>query len=465
LWQYDAAGNLADSGSPAVNGVHYTYDATGAVTHSVSNSMDLTQSFDGDGQTVKKIETDTTIDDGGTPISGTSTTFFIRSSLSGNVIVETDQSGQKRRGFVYAGQTVLAWQQQLGATQSVEWEHRDPSDASFRMTDGAGTVDSAHAGELDPLGNDAGLTNPYALPHPPGKLWFGGSYPGFGDRSGDGAKQCIVDFLERPCDEAAYQVQSRMAAPCPNNNCGPRWNGTEWEFLRFTDEGLSFGGLNPRPTGPPKLKPVSPQERARRKQIRERGGWNPFGVGSEEADFDEFLFAPQNTSTLNSPPGLKKVGKSCAIQVSFDGNFHGLPLGPGIWDNAIDGPIKGVGFTVTTTVTSGGIGHIGETSLGSGGAWTINQSASGTVLYDGKPGNLVRPNDVGKGDLHDQSGPNQYTYWDFPGLYLSNFRNRAHGRLNFDITATNGQEKCELKFRIDLDLGGFPQTVNWRRVR
>jgi hypothetical protein len=204
---------------------------------------------------------------------------------------------------------------------------------------------------------------------------------------------------------------------------------------------------------------------------------NTFRVNIDQegkGHYETFLLSVQpgdlqnpSTSTSNNPTILKTVGKSGAIKVNFgSGDFHGLPTGPGIWNNPTNGArIEGVGFTVTTTVTSGDLGHIGKTTINSSGAWTINQSASATGSFDGRPVTLVRPNDIGKIDFHDQSGANQYTYWDFPGLNVDDFKNRAHGRLNFDITATNGQQKCELKFRIDLDLGGFPQTVNWRRIR
>ena len=40
--------------------------------------------------------------------------------------------------------------------ETVEWEHRDASNASFRMTTTTSYVDTSRRGELDPLGSDAG---------------------------------------------------------------------------------------------------------------------------------------------------------------------------------------------------------------------------------------------------------------------------------------------------------------------
>jgi len=204
-WQYDADGHLINSGE-----VQYTMDAAGAVTHSVSARDDLVQSYGGDGQSAKKVET-VTIDDGGTLITTTSVTYFVRSSISGKVISEVDQNGQKRRGYVYAGGQVLASQEQIDASQTVKWEHRDASNASYRRTDSLGAIDATQMAELDPLGNNAGLSNPYVLPRSPAKLWFGGSYPSFGDNSGSGGTQCLVDSIERPCGEAVHLVRTRTA--------------------------------------------------------------------------------------------------------------------------------------------------------------------------------------------------------------------------------------------------------------
>jgi hypothetical protein len=91
--------------------------------------------------------------------------------LGGQVLTEIDADGAKLRTFVYAGGSVLAWQVQQGAVQRVVWEHRDPSDASFRTTDSSGYpwghADEEEAAELDPTGGNAGLIAPIVEPGPP----------------------------------------------------------------------------------------------------------------------------------------------------------------------------------------------------------------------------------------------------------------------------------------------------------
>jgi len=116
---YDAAGNLTNDGYQT-----YTYDATGQQTYASGTA--LTQSYDGDGLRVKKVE------------SGT-TTYYLRSSvLGGQVISEIGSSGGLQRGYVYFGNQLLAIQQ----SNQVSWVHQDPVTKSQRMTNGSGTVTS-----------------------------------------------------------------------------------------------------------------------------------------------------------------------------------------------------------------------------------------------------------------------------------------------------------------------------------
>jgi hypothetical protein len=115
----------------------------------------------------------------------------------GKVITELDESGQKRRSFVYNGSTVLAWQQKLSSFEEVLWEYRDASDAGFRVASKDGNTDSDRAAEMDPLGSNAGIFNPYATQghqHWPGE---DGIYPGFADLS---YQDCQWNGMPFPCE-------------------------------------------------------------------------------------------------------------------------------------------------------------------------------------------------------------------------------------------------------------------------
>jgi RHS repeat-associated protein len=136
---YDAAGNLTNDGSQT-----YTYDATGQQTY--ASGTGLTQSYDGDGLRVKKVE------------SG-ATTYYLRSSvLGGQVIAEFGSNAS--RGYVYLGSQMLAIQQ----NNLVSWVHQDPVTKSQRITNSSGTVTSTI--DLDPWGGETSRSSNQAFqPH------------------------------------------------------------------------------------------------------------------------------------------------------------------------------------------------------------------------------------------------------------------------------------------------------------
>jgi hypothetical protein len=163
-WSYDADGNLLSG-----HGAQYTYDARGSLTNIVSEgSTALT--LDGSGQRTKSV---VVVFNEANQTNFTTVTYYLRSSVLGDAVVtELLETGAKKRSFVYAGTQVLAWQDaDYFGGQRVVWEHRDPSNASFRATDASGnlgglTVEDDPA-ELDPSGSNAGLVNPYELVVPP----------------------------------------------------------------------------------------------------------------------------------------------------------------------------------------------------------------------------------------------------------------------------------------------------------
>jgi RHS repeat-associated protein len=137
---YDAAGNLTYDGYQS-----YTYDATG---QQVSASLtSLTQSYDGDGLRVKKVES-------------TVTTYYLRSSvLGGQVVCELNNSGGWNRGYVYLGGQLLAVQY-----AGVNWVHQDPVTKSQRITNSSGAVTSTI--DLDPWGGETARSSSQAFqPH------------------------------------------------------------------------------------------------------------------------------------------------------------------------------------------------------------------------------------------------------------------------------------------------------------
>jgi YD repeat-containing protein len=211
-WSYDADGRLTFGSTGA-----YVYDAAGSTVSFGDASPNMTdQQFDGDGQRVKS--TQRRYDDPTDQWVTDSVTYYLNSTvLGGQVVTELTAQGTKQRTYVYAGQTVLAWQSvAANGSQSVAWEHRDASGASFRMTDASGTF-TGQSGELDPVGANAGLFKPLTWPPPrsTGQLI---SFRGFEDMDLAGGG-CELDRVPVPCG----MVTQGNSVACPNNDCS-RYN-------------------------------------------------------------------------------------------------------------------------------------------------------------------------------------------------------------------------------------------------
>ncbi|MEK6281593.1 MAG: hypothetical protein AABN95_14660 [Acidobacteriota bacterium] len=190
-WQYDADGRLTSG-----DGIQHTHDAAGRVITAVSNSGNQTQTriFDGDGQATKTVESATENDGFGSMVTTITTRYSVVSSVVGAAITDLNETGQKTRTLVYSGGQVLAWQGKSLGSESVMWEYRDPTDASYRMFPDTSS-DGPRVGEMDPLGANAGGHNPLSTPqqHWPREDL---TYPAFADLiSGN----CAIDRIPAPC--------------------------------------------------------------------------------------------------------------------------------------------------------------------------------------------------------------------------------------------------------------------------
>ena len=117
------------------------------------------QVFDGDGRVMKSTTTQNI--NGGMP-GTTITEYFIRSSVTGNKILELDGEGDTVNAYVYAGKQVIAQQFAVGTTPWVAWQHENPitGDALNTMSDG---VEAART-TPDALGINTGDEDPFFDP-------------------------------------------------------------------------------------------------------------------------------------------------------------------------------------------------------------------------------------------------------------------------------------------------------------
>ena len=125
-WIYDEDGRITNDRTR-----QYSFDAAGNQTHNSQNS--IYRSFDGDGEVLKKIE------------SG-AVTYYLQSSVVGEVINELNQYGQKQRGYVYRDGEILAKQE----GGQVLWNHDEPSGTSSQWSTSSGAT--SNRVETDPLG-------------------------------------------------------------------------------------------------------------------------------------------------------------------------------------------------------------------------------------------------------------------------------------------------------------------------
>ena len=158
-WWYDNAGNIA-----ADFNANYGYDAAGRQYSFTANSyvgggsqsvLEVTQSFDGQAQPVKKVTTnrwEEYLSEEPTVHESTETVYYLRSTvLGGQVVAELDQTGFKYRGYIFAAGLRLATQyidQHLG---QVTWSATSPVSGSEYTLQGSNFY---RVQELDPLGTD-----------------------------------------------------------------------------------------------------------------------------------------------------------------------------------------------------------------------------------------------------------------------------------------------------------------------
>jgi YD repeat-containing protein len=201
-WEYDAEGNLL--GSPEAT---YTYDARGEIrtAGTYEPQSTTTRGLDGDGQQLRTVES--TFNETSQAWT-TTTTYYLHSTvLGGQVLTELGENGAKARTFVYTGGAVLATHTSYGTNQAVEWEHRDPSNASFRLTVAGGSV--LEQAELDPFNADAGTHAPLISPNPEDDS--GTSllpYPSFMNAQNGLGTSYRVDGIIVSADYFALQVDS-----------------------------------------------------------------------------------------------------------------------------------------------------------------------------------------------------------------------------------------------------------------
>ncbi len=229
---YDADGreiSMAEDGQMADS----TYDAAGRLirqysgdpNHSPGYTDDIYNYYDGDGRALKRLQKDyVPLDPGpGYHWVDRPLQYSIRSTvLGGEVVSEVNNTGKKLRTFVRDDAGIIAWQTLYhptsgSPTESLRFEHSDASGMTRKMTIENGnaapeTGTESDAAEFDPMGQNAGTSNPYPDLSPPfpgeGCIGCGNNGLAFVDDTSsyyvNGRKfQCTVNGLNTDCLAAA----------------------------------------------------------------------------------------------------------------------------------------------------------------------------------------------------------------------------------------------------------------------
>lgn len=237
-WSYDADGRLTNSQE-----TQYSYDAAGRAVGVIGEDGDLTQTqlFDGNGTRTMLDSQRAIHHDSGPDTTETVKQYFVTSSVLNQVVTELDESGNKTRTFVYQGDQILAWQQKNGTTETMAWEHRDISNASVKTP---GAAEGEGAAELDPLGMNAGVINPFPLPSTRPPLVEDHTYPVFSRAEN---LECSMYGVSAPCvDATGFDIARNHGGGSSSSNMatqvGFHWFGPDmipgrvpidfaWDFL------------------------------------------------------------------------------------------------------------------------------------------------------------------------------------------------------------------------------------------
>jgi YD repeat-containing protein len=435
-WQYDADGNLLNDGHRA-----FTYDAAARMI--ASSGSNLTQILDGDGRRVKTTESNVV-------------TYYLTSSVLGQVIAQLDGSGSKNLGFIYAFGDVLAEESSNGFISLV---HKNASRLSVRKThSNSGAL--IEATELDPQGANVELEDPY-LDEPAynGRDEGAPLYPGYGNVTVP--SDCTVDGIWMPCDIAFRMLGSGAAVACPHNDCGPQavWAKNEGkttgffksEFKAFAN-GVSGYFLPYEVAG-------TPQSQADFWFAVANGGADDAAARMIDLNYNASGFLQQQGLKQDDPDELqgKNNGEDCGIVVKFKSGttYPGtsLPNGPSIVPAPSSGqPMFGLGFSVEGWVKNGGIGRIGSDTAGvknpanPNGQWTIDQQTSAWIGMNGiKQDERPTFSDISLGVMHHAVG-NKFGWYDHPGATIwppgySRFENHI-------VKVYRGKTVCEVSFHF-----------------
>lgn len=265
-WSYDADGRALTSTS-AVNSSYTqtnSYDAAGQMISTSVPSTNYSFAYDGNGQRVKYVENG-------------DITYYVTSTVLGQIVAELNPFGAKKRSYVYAGGQVLAKQE----GNQVLWDNRDSTGRSARLTSSNATVTSRV--ELDPLSVAVDPTNV-----PQGNSPYTISPVGFYGSPTEPNLGCRADNVPTSCNLVQASLRAGgsiecLGGPCPTAGWNPNRDGPGqggfflYRYDAFGNQfGVPIGGsTSPQNAGIKFQHPQNPAPTPRPEVDKLYGWWGP----------------------------------------------------------------------------------------------------------------------------------------------------------------------------------------------
>lgn len=140
-YDYNVAGELKTITEPSGSHADYLYDGNGFVAKTANTQQVNSNS------------------------PATTTTFFLRSTLTGNVIAEYDLNGLRQSAYVFAGTQLIAQsRKQVDGSERLMWQHINPVTGDGLTTDPQGIASDRTT--VDPMSVNVGDSNPFASNEP-----------------------------------------------------------------------------------------------------------------------------------------------------------------------------------------------------------------------------------------------------------------------------------------------------------
>ena len=198
-WQYDDEGNLLNGGD-----VTHHINAAGQEIFTQGNGNTNGYVYDGDGQVA--------VDTNGQQVAGW---YRFKSTVLGGLVVLELNNANQTNANVFLGGRLLAslYDYQVGTPnqKGVTWHHADPSGTTLGTSFSPISPGWKFRTELDPMGANVGLENPY-FGEPP----FDSPNPThFEMASPEAIENCELDGVLMLC--SSFMMNTGWAVPCPNN--------------------------------------------------------------------------------------------------------------------------------------------------------------------------------------------------------------------------------------------------------